>query len=93
MDTARLTMNGTFRKISISVATTLIAGSIAGVLLLWQQSVTAEDVSRQIGLESPFVRHEEIFLQMKDDVKELRTEQMQQRIILERIDGKLERNR
>ena len=90
MDTSVLAnMNGTARKIAVSVLTTLIAGSVVGLLILWQQSVTAEDVSRQIQIESPFVKQEETFRTMKDDVKELRAEQMQQRIILERIDAKL----
>jgi len=86
-----------YRKVVISVSTALIVGAIFAVFALWQRAVSADDVSRQIRFESPYNQDRELIHHALDkDIPEIQekldrmgTEQIQQRVILERIDRRL----
>ena len=93
--------NGAIRTIFIGAATTLMAGGIFGLLALWSKAVGAEDVSRQIQTESPYVKDRELIRRaldqdlpaMKDKLDLVREEQITHRAILERIERKMEQPR
>ncbi len=86
--------NGFAGKILGSVAATLIAGSVIGLLILWRTSVSSAEVSKQIQVESPYVKDQAIILkavdqeipeirkEIKDFRKEYRSEQIQQRVMM-----------
>ena len=91
--------NETLRRSMISAGGILLSGAIVGLLALWHQSVSAADVSRQIQLESPYVQDRELIRravrveipEIRRKLDSVRTEQIEQRAILERIQRSLER--
>ncbi len=86
-------VDGISRKILISVATAAICGSAAASLFIWKNYMTREGVREQIKLESPYNEDKPLVRRMMEhDIPEMqhklddvRTEQHQQRGILEAI--------
>ncbi len=77
--------NGTVRRVLVGmIAPVLVAIGLA-LAMVWKNSVDSAGVSRQIELEAPAALSAPL-KEIKDEVKEVRQEQMKQRIMLERID-------
>lgn len=86
--------NGFSGKILASVAATLIAASVIGLFVLWRTSVSSAEVSKQIQIESPYVKDQaiirravdqeipEIRKEVKEFRNEYRMEQVQQRVMM-----------
>lgn len=89
-----LGLNGFSSKVLTTIAATLILSSVFGLLALWRTAVSAQEVSKQIQIESPYVKDQavirkavdreipEIRKELKEFRKEVRTEQAQQRVMM-----------
>lgn len=89
-------LNGLARPILIGSATVLIPSIVIGLAMLWNRSVSAEGVSRQIETESPYLKDQGVIRkalteeipEIKHKVEQIQTQMMEQRIILERLDNR-----
>lgn len=77
--------NNILFKIAAGVTTLMVVGAVGALLVLWRAAHGEAEHSRQIAIEVPALLEP-----LKVDVQEIRIEQAEQRVILDRIDQKLD---